>query len=115
MKSISRFQPDTRVGHHSGQLAAEIDGQVVAMGLNQGQYVGFNDIATTIWHRLAQPCRVADLCTGLAQDFDGDPLVIQQDVCSLLGVLHDLELIVVIPDTDIVVAPSAPIQGVVTQ
>jgi hypothetical protein len=93
MSSIPRFAPDTRVKWHSEQIAAEVDGQVVVMGLSQGKYVGFDVIATNIWHRLEQPRSVSELCDGLVKDFDGDTAVIRQDVVELLIRLHELGLI----------------------
>ncbi len=99
MDQALRFEPNTRIGHHPKQLAAEIDGQVVVMALAQGKYVGFDDIATNIWHRLEQTPSVAELCNGLAQHFDGDPAVIQKDVVDLLGHLHELGLIVSVSDS----------------
>ncbi len=106
MSNTSRFEPDTRVGHHPNQLAAEIDGQVVVMGLVQGKYIGFDGIATTIWRRLEQTPSVAELCAGLARDFDGDPAVIRQDVGDLLARLDEFGLIVTIPDGDEAGPPS---------
>jgi len=90
-----RFEPAARIGRHPNQLAAEIDGQVVVMGLAQGKYVGLDDIATTVWHRLDSKPTLSELCDGLVRDFAGDPAVIQQDVRDLLGRLHELGLIVV--------------------
>jgi hypothetical protein len=93
MNSAPRFEPDTRVGWHPEQIAAEIDGQVVVMGLSQGKYVGFDAIATNVWHRLERTQSVSELCDGLAADFDGDLTVIRQDVVGLLTRLHELGLI----------------------
>ena len=99
MNQAVRFEPDTRIGHHPKQLAAEIDGQVVVMALAQGKYIGFDDIATNIWHRLERTPSVAELCEGLAQDFDGDPVLIQKDVADLLECLREFGLVVPVSDS----------------
>jgi hypothetical protein len=93
MNSALRFEPDTRVRWHPEQIAAEVDGQVVVMGMSQGKYVGLDAIATNVWHRLERTPTVSELCDGLAQEFEGDPVVIGQDVVELLTRLHALGLI----------------------
>lgn len=93
MNIVPPLESDTRVRWHPEQVAAEVDGQVVVMGLSQGKYVGFDAIATQVWHRLEQPQSVAELCDGLAKDFDGDPAIIREDVIGLLTRLRDLKLI----------------------
>ncbi|MDR3514468.1 MAG: PqqD family protein [Azospirillaceae bacterium] len=98
MVKTPHFEPDTIVAQRAGQLAAEIDAQVVVMGLAQGIYVGFDDIASIIWRRLERPQTVATLCEGLAREFSGDPAVIRQDVCDLLDRLDELDLVVVSAD-----------------
>lgn len=88
-----RLDERSIVGWSSDQIAADVDGQIVVMGMSQGKYVGFDDVATAVWHRLAQPCTVTALCQALAEDFDGPPEQIRQDTINLLRQLHDLGLI----------------------
>ncbi|HXP97178.1 MAG TPA: PqqD family protein [Telmatospirillum sp.] len=95
MVDTPHFKSDTIIRRHSEQVTAEIDGQVVVMGLAQGKYAGFDDIASIIWRRLESPQTVSALCDGLARDFAGDPAVIRQDVCDLLDRLDALGLLVV--------------------
>lgn len=87
------FDDATVVQRNADQITARIDGQVVAMSVVQGKYVGFNPVASAIWDHLATPLSVRELCLALARDFDGDPAVIREDLIALLGKLDGLELI----------------------
>ncbi len=77
----------------AGPLAAEVDGEVVLMSLERGNYYGLDEIGSDIWRRLEQPIRVADLVTALTADYDGDPAMIERDVLDLLTRLLDNGLV----------------------
>jgi hypothetical protein len=98
MNDVPRFEADTRVGWHAEQITAEIDDQIVAMSMSKGKYVGFDMIASKVWHRLEATPTVSELCDGLARDFEGDPAVIRQDVVGLLTELDALGLIEIAGD-----------------
>src|SRR5580704_6959287 len=51
-------------------LTAEVDGEVVMMSIEQGQYFGLDDIDIDIWKRLDPPCAFADLIDRVAADYD---------------------------------------------
>jgi len=70
-----------------GQLVAEVEGELVMMSLEQGEYYGLDAIATDIWRRLAQPVRVVDLVHQLTDAYEGDPDVIAADLCRFLTAL----------------------------
>lgn len=76
-------------------LAAEVDGELVLMSVEQGLYFGLDPIGADIWRRIETPVRVSDLCAGLAADYDGDPLQIEHDVLALLSRMADRKLVAV--------------------
>lgn len=96
MSSPNALTPDLVVTWHPEQVAAEIDGEVVVMGLAQGKYVGLDDIGSVLWRLLEQPLPVRDLCDRLAQRYQGDPAEITADVLAFLGDLHGLGLIQIV-------------------
>jgi hypothetical protein len=97
MGGTTRLSPATVVTQHREQTSAEIDGQVVVMGFVQGKYVGLSRSASEVWRRLAQPAPIGALCDALVRDFEGDPIVIRNDVLDLLDRLDDLGLLEVSP------------------
>lgn len=78
-------------------LAADVDGELVLMSVEQGLYFGLDAIGADIWGRLEEPVRVADLCASLAADYEGDPATIERDVLALLDRMAARGLVAVTP------------------
>jgi Coenzyme PQQ synthesis protein D (PqqD) len=82
--ATSRIADSTIVSRSPSVLTAEIDGEVVMMSIEQGQYFGMDDIGSDIWKRIEPPCAFADLIEPLAADYDADRAKIAADVRALL-------------------------------
>lgn len=87
------FDSSTILSQSSGALATEIDGEVVLIGIETGQYYGLDAIGSVIWRRLDQPCAVDALCAGLQADFDGDAATIERETLAFLDQLATRNLI----------------------
>ena len=74
----------TIISRSPSVLTAEVDGEVVMMSIEQGQYFGLDDIGSDIWKRIEPPCSFAALIDGLAVGYDADRATILADVHSLL-------------------------------
>ncbi len=86
------FTDDMMVSQTGKALSTEIDGEAVLIGLETGHYFGLDSIATEIWKRIEQPCRLGDLCAGLAEAFDGDAVVIASETRAFLAQLIERDL-----------------------
>ncbi len=76
------------VQRRAGLIEAEVDGELVALHVDNGTCYGFNTTATRIWAMIEQPKPLAELRDELVGEFDVAP-----DVCEaqLLDLLRDLE------------------------
>jgi len=74
-----------RISRSPSVLAAEVDGEIVMMSIEQGRYFGLDDIGSDIWKRIDPPCLFAELIDRLAADYDADRAVIAADVRALLS------------------------------
>jgi Coenzyme PQQ synthesis protein D (PqqD) len=74
----------TIISRSPSVLTAEVDGEVVMMSIQQGQYFGLDDIGSDIWKRIEPPCSFAALVDGLTVDYDADRATILADVHGLL-------------------------------
>lgn len=83
---------DAMVSQTGKVLSTEIDGEIVLVGLESGNYFGLDVVGSAIWKRIEQPCRVDDLCRKLAEDFEGDPAVIAADTRAFLDTLIERDL-----------------------
>ncbi|HEY1029813.1 MAG TPA: PqqD family protein [Pseudomonas sp.] len=86
---------NVRISKRHDQLTSEIDGKVILLGTDSGKYFAFDDISTDIWNRLDTYPLLADLCNALSRDYDTDLETIQADVCKLITMLAEHQLIVV--------------------
>lgn len=77
------------VAHRLPGLAeARVDGDLVALHIENGTYYSFNETAARIWALLDHPKSVSELCTALAVEFDIDAQTCAREVLLLL---RDLE------------------------
>jgi hypothetical protein len=72
----------------AGLIEAEVDGELVALHVDNGTCYGFNGTATRIWAMVEEPKRLSELRDALVAEYDVEP-----DVCEaqLLDLLKDLE------------------------
>lgn len=75
---------ETRIHRAGSVLTAEIDKQLVMMDIENGRYLGLDDIGSVIWQRLEAPRTFGDLVDSLIEDYAAERAVIAQDVRELL-------------------------------
>ncbi len=71
-----------------GLIEAEVDGELVALHIENGTCYSFNETAAHIWALLDRPRSVTDICDALARDFEVDSTTCGDQVVLLL---RDLE------------------------
>jgi len=86
------------VAHRLPGLAeADVDGDLVALHIENGTYYSFNETAARIWALLERPKSVAELCATLAAEFEVDAQACAGDVLVLLRDLEKDGLVELIP------------------
>jgi hypothetical protein len=88
-----RIADSTIISRSPAVLTAEVDGEVVMMSIEQGQYFGLDDIGSDIWKRLDSPCAFADLIDRLVADYDADRENIAADVRALLATMAERDVV----------------------
>jgi hypothetical protein len=91
--ATSRIADATIISRSPSVVTAEVDGEVVMMSIEQGQYFGLDDIGSVIWKRLDTPCAFADLIDRLAADYDADRASIAADVRALLETMAERDVV----------------------
>jgi hypothetical protein len=79
---------DLLVQRGAGLIEAEVDGELVALHVDNGTCYGFNATATRIWAMIEEPKKLSELRDALTAEYDVEP-----DECEaqLLDLLKDLE------------------------
>jgi len=79
---------DLLVLRRTGLIEAEVDGELVALHVDNGTCYGFNGTATRIWTMIETPKRLSELRDALTSEYDVEPAECE---AQLLDLLKDLE------------------------
>ena len=82
---------------NEGLLTTEVDGELIAMSVEQGACYGLNGVGTRIWALLAEPRSVDSLCEQLLREFEVEESVCRQQVTALLDELRSEEMVTIRP------------------
>ena len=91
-----KIVPTTCIRRMDGVLSAEIDGEVVVLGVERGRYYGLDEIGAEIWRRIEAPISVETLCDDLAALYSAQPGEILNDVIELLAQLQAEDVVEII-------------------
>ena len=68
-------------------IETEVDGELVALHIDNGTCYGFNGTATRIWAMIEQPKRFSELKEELLREFEVDPDLCEAQLSELLNEL----------------------------
>lgn len=86
---------DAMIQRHPEIVHSAIDGEVVMMSPDLGEYFGLDAVGSRIWNLLETPTRMEDLCGTLMQSFEVDPERCHSDVTAFLREIEKCKLIAV--------------------
>ena len=75
------------------QVAAEVDGEVVMMSVEKGNYYGLDEVGSRIWALIETPCTLDELCDALAAEFDVERATCERDVTRFLEEMAEQGLV----------------------
>jgi hypothetical protein len=87
------IQLTDRVVRTPGHLAEEIDGQIVLLSIEAGNYYGLDEIGSEIWRLAEKETPVVELCDIFAVNYDAPMETVQRDVLAFLNHLLQHKLI----------------------
>jgi hypothetical protein len=67
------------------QMASEIAGETVILGLTAGRYYGLDAVGARVWQLIQTPIAVADVERTIVSEYQVDPERCQTDLLQLLG------------------------------
>jgi hypothetical protein len=79
---------DYIVSRRAELIETEVDGELVALHVDQGTCYGFNGTATRVWALIEQPRRFSELRDELLSEFDVEPEVCGRQLAELLKELE---------------------------
>lgn len=82
------MRQDFLVSRRAELIETEVDGELVALHIDNGTCYGFNGTATRIWALLERPRRVSELREELTREFDVDDETCERQLGELLKELE---------------------------
>ena len=84
---------DLIVRRREGLIHTEVDGELVALHIDNGACYGFNATATRIWAMIESPKRVSELQRELLDEYEVDPETCRSELMEMLNGLRQDGLI----------------------
>jgi len=73
--------------------AVEMDGELVMMGQEQGEYYGLREVAASIWQHLAEPRTLDELVALVCEEYATTPEACRDDIVAFLDDLLGRKLV----------------------
>jgi len=97
MSQAAELSPATVVVRSTDQVSGELDGKVVLLSIQNGEYYNMNEVGSRIWELLEKPTSVAGLVDRLLVEFEVERTVCEQEVGAFLAKLQQDGLLVIAP------------------
>ena len=88
---------DLRVERRGEMIETEVDGELVALHIDNGSCYGFNSTATRIWAMIEQPRLLSELTEELVSEFEVDTATCEAQLRELLDELASDGLVEIRP------------------
>jgi len=53
-----------------GWLTSKVGQELIMMSVQNGVYIGLNEVGARVWEMIASPKDISELCGALAEEFD---------------------------------------------
>lgn len=81
---MKEINSESILQRNSKQLFSEVDGEVVMLSINNGEYYSLDSISTQIWTLLAKPCTFQNLVDNLMKMYEVSKEMCVNDTKQLL-------------------------------
>jgi hypothetical protein len=79
-----KLTPDSVVVVSKDQMASDIAGETVILGMSAGRYYGLDAVGARIWQLIQTPTSVADLRRTIVSEYEVAPERCEADLLQLL-------------------------------
>lgn len=83
----------TIVRQSEKQVAADLDGEVAMMSIENGEYYVLDRVASRAWELIEEPVKVGELCAKLMDEYEVDEETCKNDVLAFLAQMNKKGLI----------------------
>lgn len=87
--------PDTIIQRRNDLLFNEVDGEVVMLSIENGEYYGMDQVGSRIWELIEQPIKIKELVACLIQEYKASEEICTTDLLSFISKLRDKKILIV--------------------
>jgi hypothetical protein len=80
------------------QVAADLESEVIILGLHDGVYYGVHGVASRVWALVQHPTALRDVLTTLLAEFDVDEATCRADMLAFVAELAQKGLVTRVRD-----------------
>jgi len=95
MKSVGI---DIQICRNPKQIFNEIDGHIVMLDINNETYYSLDDVGSSIWRELAEPCKIEQLIDKLVNSYEVTHSQCREDIEPFIDELISAGVIKIIND-----------------
>jgi len=97
MSSTPEVSPTTTIVRSPDQVSGDLDGKVVLLSIENGEYYNMNEVGSRIWTLLEKPMTVAALIETLLAEFEVERATCETEAMAFLAQLRKDKLLRVEP------------------
>jgi hypothetical protein len=75
----------SRVVRNPDLVSADMDGEIVMMSLERGEYYGIGGVGTRVWQLLEQPMTLDQICRTMCSEFEVDESKCRTDMLAFVS------------------------------
>ncbi len=88
-----KLSPESTVVVSKDQMASDIAGETVILGLTAGRYYGLDAVGARVWQLIQTPTSIADLARTIVAEYDVERDRCEADLLALLQKMVDAGLV----------------------
>jgi len=90
----------SNIQRNTNMVTSNLDGEIVMMSVENGEYYGLDEIGTRIWQLIEHPIVIEKLITCLTNEFEVERQECEQDTLEFLEDLFSRNLINLVGEKD---------------
>lgn len=94
---MTDLKPDTPLIRDPDLVAADMDGDLVMMSIDNGEYYGVGGVGPRIWELLESPRTVEQITAAIVEEFEVEADTCREDMLGFIRQLLDMGLVRRIP------------------
>lgn len=97
MSSASELSSATTIVRSPDQVSGDLDGKVVLLSIENGEYYNMNEVGSRIWALLEKPMTVTMLIDTLLAEFEVERATCEKEAMAFLEQLQRDKLLKMLP------------------